>query len=56
MVRGNYTTSTDQWSGEWFEFQYTSTTPSFTTNEIKGKNGGNISRGGTGVLNVGFTP
>ena len=56
MVRGNYTTSTDQWSGEWFEFQYTSTTPSFTTNEIKGKNGGNISGGGTGVLNVGFTP
>ena len=56
MTRGTYTTGTDQWQGEWFEFQYTSTTPTFVSNEVKGKNSGNIVGGGNGVLNVGFNP
>ena len=56
MIKGSYTTGTDQWQGEWFEFQYTSTTPTFVSNEIKGKNSGNIVGGGSAAANVGFNP
>ena len=49
MLRGSLETASDQWQGEWFEFQSDTNTVTFVTNTVKGFQSGSTLGGGVVV-------